>query len=77
MSGRAASGTLRLRVGGERGAVYRMRIIGRESRFGVPTRTEVPGELAAVVDRVKSLELRLEAQEKEIEALENEAPSTT
>jgi len=25
--------------GGERGAVYRMRIIGRESGFGVPTRS--------------------------------------
>jgi hypothetical protein len=38
---------------------------------------EVPGELAPLVQQVRDLELRLEAQEKEIEALENEQPSTT
>ncbi len=40
-------------------------------------RMEVPGELAPLVERVKDLEQRLEAQEKEIRALEDEAPSTT
>jgi hypothetical protein len=40
-------------------------------------RIEVPGELAGLVQRVKDLEQRLESQEKDIEALENEQPSTT
>jgi hypothetical protein len=40
-------------------------------------RVEVPGELAALVQQVRDLELELEAKEREIEALENEQPSTT
>ena len=40
-------------------------------------RVNVPAELAALVERVRNLELRLESQERDIEALENEAPSTT
>ena len=40
-------------------------------------RVNVPAELAALVERVRDLELRLESQERDIEALENEAPSTT
>jgi hypothetical protein len=40
-------------------------------------RTEVPPELGPLVQRVRDLEARLEAQEKEIEQLENEQPSTT
>ncbi len=38
---------------------------------------EVPGELAGIVQRVRILEERIEAQEREITALENEQPSTT
>ena len=37
----------------------------------------MPAELAPLVQQVKDLEQRLEAQEREIEALENEQPSTT
>ena len=40
-------------------------------------RMEVPGELAPLVQQVRELELKLEAQEKDIEALESEQPSTT
>lgn len=40
-------------------------------------RTTVPEELAGAVEAVKQLELRLEAQEMEIAALEREPPSTT
>jgi hypothetical protein len=40
-------------------------------------RVEVPGELAALVERVKAVEARLEAQDKELEALQHEEPSTT
>jgi len=40
-------------------------------------RMEVPGELAGPVQRVRDLEERIEAQEREITALENEQPSTT
>jgi hypothetical protein len=40
-------------------------------------RVEVPGDLAGPVERVRDLEERLEAQEREITALENEQPSTT
>jgi hypothetical protein len=40
-------------------------------------RLEVPAELAPLVERVKSVESRLEAQERDIEALQNEEPSTT
>jgi hypothetical protein len=38
---------------------------------------QVPDELAPLVERVKGLELRLEAQDREIDALRNEEPSTT
>ena len=40
-------------------------------------RMEVPPELSALVERVRGLELRLKEQQRDIEALENEAPSTT
>jgi hypothetical protein len=40
-------------------------------------RAEVPPELAPLVQRVKDLEARIEAQQREIEQLENEQPSTT
>jgi hypothetical protein len=40
-------------------------------------RVGVPDELAALVERVKDLEARLEAQDREIEALQDEEPSTT
>jgi hypothetical protein len=40
-------------------------------------RTDVPAELAALVQRVRDLEERIEAHEREITALENEQPSTT
>jgi hypothetical protein len=40
-------------------------------------RTEVPAELAPLVERVRDLEARLEAQEREIAQLESEQPSTT
>ena len=40
-------------------------------------RVEVPGELAPLVQQVRDLEQKLEAKEREIEALENEQPSTT
>jgi hypothetical protein len=40
-------------------------------------RMEVPPELAGRVEQVKGLEERLDAQGKEIEALEREQPSTT
>jgi predicted DNA-binding protein (UPF0278 family) len=40
-------------------------------------RMEVPQDLAGLVQRVRDLEDRLEAQQKEIAALENEQPSTT
>lgn len=40
-------------------------------------RIDVPAELAGLVQKVKNLEERLEAQRKDIEALESEQPSTT
>lgn len=40
-------------------------------------RTDVPAELAALVQRVRDLEERIEGHEREITALENEQPSTT
>jgi hypothetical protein len=40
-------------------------------------RIEVPGELAALMAQVKDVEERLDAQDREIEALEHEEPSTT
>ncbi len=40
-------------------------------------RIEVPAELAVLVQRVRGLEDRLEAQQREIAALESEQPSTT
>jgi hypothetical protein len=41
--GPAASGTLRLRVGTERAAVYRMLVIGRDSQLGLPTSFPITG----------------------------------
>jgi hypothetical protein len=40
-------------------------------------RAEVPGDLARLMQLVRDLEERLEAQEREITALEGEEPSTT
>jgi hypothetical protein len=40
-------------------------------------RMEVPVELAPIVQAVRNLEERLAAHERDIEALENEQPSTT
>jgi hypothetical protein len=67
----------------DRGATRRqldavLRDLGERYRALVRAgRVDVPAELAALVERVRNLELRLESQEKDIEALENEAPSTT
>jgi len=55
-----------------------LRDLGERYRELVRTgRMEAPGELAPLVQQVKDLELRLETQEKEIEQLEHEQPSTT
>jgi len=40
-------------------------------------RMEVPPELAPLAEQVRAVEQRLEAQERDIEALQNEEPSTT
>lgn len=40
-------------------------------------RTEVPEELAGAMQRVKDLEERIEAHDRDIEALEREQTSTT
>ena len=67
----------------DRGATRRqldavLRDLGERYRALVRAgRMDVPAELAALVERVRDLELRLELQERDIEALENEAPSTT
>jgi len=56
----------------------RLRELGERYRELVRSgRMEVPAELAPFVQHVKDLELRLETQEKEIEQLEHEQPSTT
>ncbi len=55
-----------------------LRDLGERYRAQVRAgRMEVPGELAGLVQRVRDLEDLLEAQEREITALENEQPSTT
>ena len=55
-----------------------LRDLGERYRGLVRTgRMEVPAELAGLVQQARELEQRLEAQEKDIEALENEQPSTT
>jgi hypothetical protein len=55
-----------------------LRDLGERYRMLVRAgRVEVPGELAGLVQRVRSLEDRMEAQEREITALQNEQPSTT
>jgi predicted ribosome quality control (RQC) complex YloA/Tae2 family protein len=55
-----------------------LRELGERYRALVRTgRMEVPAELSPLVQQVRDLEAKLEAQEKEIEALENEQPSTT
>ena len=55
-----------------------LRDLGERYRALVRTgRMEVPGELAPLVQQVRDLEVKLEVQEREIEALENEQPSTT
>ncbi len=55
-----------------------LRDLGERYRELVRTgRSEVPAELAPLVQRVRELEERLAGQEREIEALEKEQPSTT
>ncbi len=55
-----------------------LRDLGERYRALVRTgRMEVPGELSGLVQLVRSLEERLEAQEKDIAALESEQPSMT
>ncbi len=55
-----------------------LRDLGERWRELVRTgRIDVPAELAGVFQAVKDLESRLEKQEREIAALEQEAPSTT
>ena len=55
-----------------------MRVLGEKYRAMVRAgRVDVPAELAGAVEAVKSLEAKLERQEREIEALEKEQPSTT
>jgi hypothetical protein len=55
-----------------------LRNLGERYRALVRTgRMEVPGELAPLVQQVKDLEQRLETQEREIDQLEHEQPSTT
>jgi hypothetical protein len=52
--------------------------LGERYRALVRTgRMEVPEDLAPLVQQVRDLEQKLEVQEREIEALENEQPSTT
>jgi hypothetical protein len=55
-----------------------LRVLGERYRVLVRAgRIEVPPELAGLVQQVKGLEERLDAQEKDIEALQREQPSTT
>ena len=55
-----------------------LRDLGERYRALVRTgQVEVPQDLAGLVERVRDLEDRLEAQQREIAALENEQPSTT
>ncbi len=55
-----------------------LRDLGERCRGLVKSgRMQVPDELASLVQQAKDLEQRLEAQDREIEALENEQPSTT
>lgn len=55
-----------------------LRELGGRYRELVRTgRMEVPAELAGPMQQVRWLEERLDAHDKEITALENEAPSTT
>ena len=55
-----------------------LRELGERYRALVRTgRMEVPGELATLVQQVKDLEQRLETQEKQIEQLKHEQPTTT
>jgi hypothetical protein len=55
-----------------------LRDLGERYRELVRTgRMEVPAELAGAMQQVRWLEDRLDAHQREITALENEAPSTT
>ena len=55
-----------------------LRDLGDRYRELVRTgRMEVPAELAGAMQQVRWLEDRLDAHQREITALENEAPSTT
>ncbi len=54
-----------------------LRVLGERYRALVKTgRVEVPADVAGAVEAVKVLEAKLEAQDREIEALEKERPST-
>ena len=65
----------------DRGATRRQldalhRDLGERFRELVRTgRMEVPPELAPMLERVREIELRLEEQQRDIEALENETPT--
>ncbi|HEX9244244.1 MAG TPA: hypothetical protein VF875_17500 [Anaeromyxobacter sp.] len=65
----------------DRGATRRqldalLRDLGERFRELVRTgRMEVPPELAPMLERVREIELRLEEQQRDIEALENETPT--
>ena len=55
-----------------------LRDLGERYRALVRTgRIEIPSELASAMQRVRTLEDRLDAHDREITALENEQPSTT
>jgi hypothetical protein len=55
-----------------------LRDLGERYRELVRTgRMDIPPALAPVMERVREIELRLDEQQRDIEALENEAPSTT
>ncbi len=65
----------------DRGATRRqldalLRDLGERFRELVRTgRMEVPPELAPMLERVREIERRLEEQQRDIEALENETPT--
>ncbi len=55
-----------------------LRELGEKYRAMVRAgRADVPGEIGGAVEKVKSLEAKLEEQDREIERLEKEQPSTT
>ncbi len=55
-----------------------LRDLGEKYRAMVKAgRIDVPEEIGGAVENVKSLEAKLEAQDRDIERLEKEQPSTT